>query len=365
MGSDRACRDPPQRVFGRHDFGGPTPPSWRAIEARQDLRHGPGYRRGPGSTATVHEETSSGTAALITFTNRRRPRRPPRPLPVVVLAGGRSVRFGRDKLVARVDDIPSLARVVARVAPLASCVSVAVATESSRRRLARLLPPTVSFLTDRPDRWGSGPAGAMARGRARTASGPMLFLPGDLPWVETAALRRFIARADATDADVAVPYWPDGGTENLIQWHRDRSTLQYLPRFRPVLGRGMRASEFLRAVPRTLLVPLATLTRRPGSFAHLTVPSDLEHAARRGTWGPLARERIVQGWPKRWHADGLRFGSSGRWWAATGAFASEWRWYARHGLSGLARHSLADAVRAATRTSSEPQRLGTVNRAGA
>jgi len=265
-------------------------------------------------------------------------------LPVVVLAGGSSRRFGSDKLAAPIGGRSALARVVASVSPLASEVFLATAGPPSPKALGASLRRSVRVLRDRPRQWGAGPASAIAAALEGLGTEPTLFVPGDIPWVETAALRKFVARSTASDADVAAPFWGSGETEHLVQWHRSRRNLRFLPWRRPHALPARRASEFLRAVPRTLLIPVRRLTDRPASFAHLTVPRDVHRPVARGDLRGSTRCRVVAGPTKASYRAAQAARSAGRPTAAAIAFADESRRYARAGFSILAWHALDDAM---------------------
>jgi molybdopterin-guanine dinucleotide biosynthesis protein A len=274
---------------------------------------------------------------------------------VVVLAGGRSLRFGRDKLAVRVAGRPSLARVLAAVRPLARDVRVSVSSAQRRAAVRAILPPgEVEFALDRPARWGPGPAGAIAQALAESGPRPVLIVPGDMPWLETAALARLVSLAESAECDVAGPCWGSGETEHLVQWHRNASDLEHLPAVQEPRLRA-RASEFLRAAPRTGLIPIAALTDRPVGFAHLTYASDLTRPRRRGSLRGPARLRTIAGPPKRAYRQAHAQTARGRWADAARAFRRESRWYDREGLPLLSRHALDDAYRAS----------GTVNRGAA
>ena len=245
------------------------------------------------------------------------------------------------------EDRPVLAQVVASVTPLASEVVVATSSGPRRKELARHLPTSVRFLLDRPERWGAGPAGAMASAREEFGRGPVLFVPGDIPWAETRALRRFVARAEGSSADVATPHWESGETEHLVQYHRSPATVRTLPWRRTRSLPFRRASEFLRASPRTLLVSISTLTDRPESFSHVTYPTDAQRPALRGRAGPPRTDREIEGAPKRWYGMAQAAWSAGSLREAARAFAKESRWYEGAGLGLLAWHSLLDASHAA------------------
>jgi len=304
----------------------------------------------PRVLAVGHGKNPSGATCLNPFTNERvRGARTVR-LPVIVLAGDRSRRFGGDKLAAVVDGRPALSRVISRVAPFASEVIVATTTPARRRELARLVPSTVRFLYDHPSRRnGTGPAAAMVGALEAADPGPVLFVPGDIPWVETRALRRLIERASQSGAEVATPCWGSGETEHLIQWHQGNDTLRHLVGTGTEWSSGGRASEFLRAVPRTLFVPVPLLSDRPKSFSHLTYPSDVENPPERGRAGRSKVPRLVAGAPKHWYRLAQTALRSGRYADAARAFSAESRWYARANLPLLAQHASADALQAGHR----------------
>jgi len=260
-----------------------------------------------------------------------------------VLAGGQSQRFGTDKLAAAVEGQPSVVRVVDRVAPLASRIEVSTSSRSRQRRLARLLPSTVRFLVDPPLRAGRGPGESIVSALRGGGRGPILFVPGDMPWVETDALARFVALAEASGAEAAVPFWGSGETENLVQWHRSVGTVRFLPEQDERPSRGRRASEILRAVPRTCFVPVRALSRRPRSFSHLTRPSDVDHPPLRGSWTGSSRSFVAGGFPKREYHRAHAALRAGRSLQAGLSFVRESLWYAQAGLDLFARQALDDA----------------------
>jgi len=246
--------------------------------------------------------------------------------------------------VALVNGRSVIARVVARVAPLASDLVVSTTSLGRARQLARHLPRGTDFRLDRSSRWGAGPGAAIAGALEDYGNESVLFVPGDLPWVETRAVGRFLSHANAGSADVASPFWGSGQTEHLVQWHRSGEIVRLLPWRQRHAPRVRRASEFLRAAPRTLLVPVAELTNRPKSFSHVTFRADLLHPSLRGQNVGSDRVRELAGAPKVRYRKGVDARSAGHVREATDAFVAEARWYDRAGLGLLAAHSLADAM---------------------
>ena len=127
----------------------------------------------------------------------------------VVLAGGRSQRMGFDKLTAAFAGEPlvrRLARALAELEPLF------VTSPGAAEVLADL--PRVSVLVTEPT---LGPAATLALAHAALAPDASLaVLAGDLPFLDAARVRAFVARVP-DDADLA---WPvvDGTPGHPVLW---------------------------------------------------------------------------------------------------------------------------------------------------
>lgn len=117
----------------------------------------------------------------------------------IVLAGGRSTRFGGDKLSAKVGGAPLLHRAIAAVAEAADEVVVVVGAGAP----APLVPVglRVPVVVARDAVAGQGPLAGLAAGLA-VASHPLALLAGgDQPALQPALLRELLRRLDAdTDA---------------------------------------------------------------------------------------------------------------------------------------------------------------------
>jgi molybdopterin-guanine dinucleotide biosynthesis protein A len=115
----------------------------------------------------------------------------------IVLAGGRSSRFGRDKLAEPVEGIPMLERAVGAVASVVGEVLVVVAPGSSAP-----IPAGARRINDA--RAFEGPLAGVDAGLAGTDAEIVLVVGGDMPSLVPAVLRRLIdALADPT-VDAAV-----------------------------------------------------------------------------------------------------------------------------------------------------------------
>lgn len=115
----------------------------------------------------------------------------------LILAGGRSRRFGTDKALARLDGLPLVAHVHAALAPL--CTEVLIATGPTARAYpvpARIVLDTVA---------DGGPLAGLLAGLDAMATDWLLVVAADLPFVTSDELRSLVAGAGpSVDAVVAV-----------------------------------------------------------------------------------------------------------------------------------------------------------------
>ena len=115
----------------------------------------------------------------------------------IVLAGGRSSRFGRDKLAEPIEGRPLLEHAIGAVREVTRDVLVVVAPGSDQS-----VPPGVRLVHD--DRAFEGPLAGLATGLAATEADVVLVVAGDMPSVATRVLDRLVTCLTTTGADAAV-----------------------------------------------------------------------------------------------------------------------------------------------------------------
>jgi len=108
----------------------------------------------------------------------------------IVLAGGRSTRFGADKLVAEVGGRPLLHRAIAAVAAVVDEVVVVVGADSP----APTLPPDVPVpvVVARDAVAGQGPLGGLVAGLAAASHPLAILVGGDQPDLRPVLLRELL-----------------------------------------------------------------------------------------------------------------------------------------------------------------------------
>jgi molybdopterin-guanine dinucleotide biosynthesis protein A len=114
-----------------------------------------------------------------------------------VLAGGRSVRFGADKLAADLGGIPLLQHAVRRVAEVCGDVVVVVAHDAA----APSPPPGIHVRVARDAEEGKGPLAGLVAALAEVGSDLALVGAGDMPTMAPAVLREMLRVAGAVPVD--------------------------------------------------------------------------------------------------------------------------------------------------------------------
>lgn len=131
------------------------------------------------------------------------------PLHGLVLAGGRSVRLGRDKAAIRFDGRTLLARCVELLQPLVEDLRVAVRADQVDEPLRRRFPLLVDARSD------IGPAAGVLAAHSFAPRAAWLVLACDMPQLTSTMLRRLIARRDPVRGATAFRAAADGRPEPL------------------------------------------------------------------------------------------------------------------------------------------------------
>ena len=192
----------------------------------------------------------------------------------LVLAGGKSTRFGRNKAVAELRGKPLLAHVTQTAARVASEVVVAIGRESSVYAYKKLLPYT-RIVKDRSR--VKAPLVGIVAGFQVMQSEYAAVLSCDTPFVRDDVLRLLFRRA--IHADAAIPKWPNGDIEPLQAVYKVRSAI-------PAAKLALRLHEFrnvdmIRRLRKVTYVPVREIRhidRRLITLLNVNRPLDLRRA---------------------------------------------------------------------------------------
>lgn len=161
----------------------------------------------------------------------------PAAVQLVVLAAGRSVRMGRDKLIAPFAGMPLARRVVGAVAALAPVVVATPAVAAALDGLTGLHVVTTAAT--------SGPSATLALADAAVPTGVAIaVIACDLPFLDAERVRIFLA-AVPEGADIAYPM-VDGVPGHPVLWSTEARTR--------IAALGERSPSFVRGDPRLHVV---------------------------------------------------------------------------------------------------------------
>jgi molybdopterin-guanine dinucleotide biosynthesis protein A len=113
----------------------------------------------------------------------------------IILAGGKSLRFGHDKVLERFGNISLLEKVISLVDPISKEIIIVTAKERTFARLAN--QPKVKTVNDIFP--GQGSLGGIYTGLVKSESFYNLVVAADMPFLNESLLRYMIKVADGYD----------------------------------------------------------------------------------------------------------------------------------------------------------------------
>ena len=113
----------------------------------------------------------------------------------IILAGGKSKRFGHDKVLEKIGNTNLLEQVISRIDPLSKEIIIVTAKERSFVQLAN--HPKVKIVTDIFP--GQGSLGGIYTGLVTSKSFYNLVVAADMPFLNVSLLRYMIKVADGYD----------------------------------------------------------------------------------------------------------------------------------------------------------------------
>lgn len=194
---------------------------------------------------------------------------PNAPLNGLVLAGGLSRRFGRDKAAVEVGGDTLLARTVALVTPFVQTLRVSVRPEQLNERLRAtfsLLPDTVE---------NGGPAAGLLAAHDFAPDAAWLVTACDLPLLDADTIGRLVAARDEKRDATAYSSPVDGKPEPLCAIYEPVALARLAAL---AAGDGNLSPRDLLAAGDTALLQ----AKRAETLANVNEPGDLERLQNRG-----------------------------------------------------------------------------------
>ena len=113
----------------------------------------------------------------------------------IILAGGKSIRFGHDKVLEKIGSSSLIEQVISRTDPLSKEIIIVTAKERNFAQLAN--HPKVKIVTDIFP--GQGSLGGIYTGLVKSKSFYNLVVAADMPFLNESLLRYMIKVADGYD----------------------------------------------------------------------------------------------------------------------------------------------------------------------
>ncbi len=195
---------------------------------------------------------------------------------LILLAGGESRRFGRDKALVLVDGEPSLSKIVEELTKLSTVDLLVVTRDYDRCKVYKSIIPIIECTVDRFLEC-SGPLRGVYSVSDR-GSNYYYLAPVDTPWIKIEVYLLLTSYLNIEDADIAAVLHDSRHTDPLISVLTGRyfseihSYIENICRLRGYL----RATDLIRAATTVVLVGSRYLARFPLYLSHINTEDDLK-----------------------------------------------------------------------------------------
>ncbi len=176
----------------------------------------------------------------------------------IILAGGRSSRFGSNKALHLLGDAPLIRHSVERVSEVVKEVVVVIGRGESGRRYAAALPSYVIVTND--DLTSKNPLVGISAGLRATESDHVAVLACDTPFVNGRVIEFLFRRAIRAEANAVIPRWNSGSIEPLEAVYRRLPTLRATEEILTRPGPSMK--DMIKRLDRVVFVSVEDEIRR-------------------------------------------------------------------------------------------------------
>ncbi|HDN64995.1 MAG TPA: molybdenum cofactor guanylyltransferase [Methanosarcinales archaeon] len=193
----------------------------------------------------------------------------------IILCGGRSRRFGKDKALLSIDGVPMVQRMTGRISHVVDKIIIAARDSAQRESLAAIsaIPDGAEVVCDPVI--GYGPVAGILAGLSASKSEYSICLACDLPYVNPEVIDALFGCAEANNSDVAIPKHPNGMLEPLHAVY-GRSMVGAC---RDAIDRGGHTIRgAMSSLERVIFVPTESLRRFDPdlrTFLNVNYPEDL------------------------------------------------------------------------------------------
>lgn len=194
-------------------------------------------------------------------------------LAIVILAGGRSKRFGTNKLIYKVEGESMIKRVFKAASEITQNIYLSVKDRAQADILLGVCDGFSGVILD-AFKEINGPINGVITSLNTLPCGEVVTIPGDMPFIDSESLSKFIDTCKSLDANSGSIYWPSGWVDALIQYHKREKAVKHASLY-TIRGAMSRSSDILRASKKVYYIPISHLTKNYRTFININTPEDL------------------------------------------------------------------------------------------
>ncbi|MCE4623673.1 MAG: nucleotidyltransferase family protein [Caldisphaeraceae archaeon] len=257
---------------------------------------------------------------------------------IVIMGGGRSNRFGDDKLSYMLDGKPLISRVIDESRKVSDNVYIST-TDYEFERLEQIIKEKeVGVIFDDPSLGCEGPLRGIATSIGKIEAEYYLFLPGDVPWIREESLNLLI-KYSVLNKILVSPITRSGFVSQLFLVIPSSLRMKVLNICRKYSVLSSRVSNLIRGND-ALLVGSFYLTKNPNVFFDVDMKQDLLLKL-----GRKRIKRIIRTKSSSHFLHGIEMYKKGKRMEAYASFLKEAKYYRSIRIYNLELHCLKDVAK--------------------
>jgi molybdopterin-guanine dinucleotide biosynthesis protein A len=182
---------------------------------------------------------------------------------VIILAGGPSIRFGRNKALIRLKNKSLIEYVIEQSRIIANKIVVTISKNDSITEFQKILPTDIEIIKDNGDL--KSPLTGLIAGLNKFSEGYIAVIACDMPFIRSEILNLLFDKA--VGFDLAIPQWPNGYLEPLHAVYEYDKTCQCLNQLR--INNNTRVSDLISMLESINYVDIRTIKKLDPSLRGL------------------------------------------------------------------------------------------------
>ena len=142
----------------------------------------------------------------------------------IILAGGPSRRFGRNKALIRLHNRPLIEYTINQVRLISEKIVVTISKNDSIEKFQEVLPNEIEVIRDNGDL--KSPLTGLISGLNKFSEGYIAVIGCDMPFIKSTVLNLLFEKV--VGFDLAIPRWPNGYLEPLHAVYEFNKTQKYI-----------------------------------------------------------------------------------------------------------------------------------------